>query len=465
MDQRKGYGHLINVIIIFGEFLLLNITFCACLFGFGDYLSEDVWDKLRVLFLLINVSYIPTLFLYFQKFHEKRILFSHKLIQNAFKIAGSHFLVFLSLMLLIKFGDLSRVFLATFYTIFFVALASWWLVMWMSLKQYRKSGYNFKNVVIVGSGFNADSLYIQLTSHDTYGYRVLGYFDDENNNSIYMNNYLGKVDSTYDYLEKNKVDELYCSLCAMHNVNITHLMEYCENHLIRFYLVPSFDIEVSRNMKMELLGEIPVLINRKEPLNDYMSLIIKRSFDIVFASVILFLSPLWLLPIAVAVKMSSPGPVFFKQLRTGRSGKDFLCYKFRSMRVNDVSDTVQATRNDPRKTKVGEFLRKTNLDEFPQFWNVLKGDMSIVGPRPHMLKHTESYSQEINKYMVRHYVKPGLTGWAQVNGYRGETKEKWQMEKRIEYDIWYLENWSFWLDVKIIMQTSAKMFHHDQNAF
>lgn len=465
MKNRKGYGHLINIIIIAGEFLLLNVIFLGCLFGFGDYLSDEVWDKQRELFLLLNVAYIPTLFLNYQKFHEQRILFSHKLIQNAFRVAGSHFLLFLSLMLLIKFGELSRVFLATFYTVFFVSLATWWIVMWMFLRYYRKSGYNFKNVVIVGSGINADNLYLQLTSQDTYGYRVLGYFENGPVNPHYLNNYLGDIRSSFEFIQNNKVDEIYCALCGTENETITHLMEYCENHLIRFHLVPSFDMYISRYMKMEMVGEVPVLVNRREPLNDFFSQITKRFFDIAFASVILLLSPLWFLPIAVAVKLSSPGPVLFKQLRTGRAGKDFWCYKFRSMRVNDVADSIQATRHDPRKTKVGEFLRKTNLDEFPQFWNVLKGDMSIVGPRPHMLKHTESYSRVIDKYMVRHYIKPGLTGWAQVNGYRGETKEQWQMEKRVEYDIWYLENWSFWLDLKIIAQTSTKFFHRDQNAF
>jgi putative colanic acid biosynthesis UDP-glucose lipid carrier transferase len=157
--------------------------------------------------------------------------------------------------------------------------------------------------------------------------------------------------------------------------------------------------------------------------------------------------------------------VLFKQLRTGKNGKDFWCLKFRSMRVNAASDTQQATRNDPRKTRVGDFLRRTNLDELPQVFNILMGDMSIVGPRPHMLKHTEDYSKQIDKYMVRHYVKPGLTGWAQVNGFRGETKEEWQMRKRVEYDIWYLENWSLWLDLKIIYRTGYNMLHKEENAF
>lgn len=168
---------------------------------------------------------------------------------------------------------------------------------------------------------------------------------------------------------------------------------------------------------------------------------------------------------SIVIKLTSPGPVFFKQERTGLRGEPFMCYKFRTMRVNRESDTMQATRNDPRKTKFGNFLRKSNIDELPQFFNVWKGEMSIVGPRPHMIKHTEAYSALIDKYMLRHTIKPGITGWAQVNGYRGQTDELWKMEKRVEYDVWYAENWNFMLDMKIIFLTVVNMFKGEQNAF
>ncbi|MDE6354494.1 MAG: sugar transferase, partial [Prevotella sp.] len=169
--------------------------------------------------------------------------------------------------------------------------------------------------------------------------------------------------------------------------------------------------------------------------------------------------------IALIIKLQSPGPIFFKQSRTGMNGREFQCYKFRSMHVNKDADLVQATENDPRKFAFGNFMRKANVDELPQFFNVLKGDMSIVGPRPHMLHHTEVYRDLIDKYMVRHFVKPGITGWAQVTGYRGETKELWQMEGRVQRDIWYIENWSIWLDLRIIGKTALQIFIHDKNAY
>lgn len=464
MEYKKGYGYLINQIIIVGEIILLNLAFYCSLYLFGEYLDSEVSDRIKLLFLVLNIAYIPTLFFHSQKFQENRIVFSHRLIQDTFKITLTQFVLFSTLLFLLKIPNFSRGYLFLFYTGYFLLITGWWLFMWVCLKRYRRSGYNFKKVLIVGSGENAEQLYEELTSEDTYGYRVLGYFDDRRVN-LRINPYLGNLDQIMEYLQLHEVDELYCALAGNRKDDILFLMNYCENHLIRFFFVPSISSSISRNMKLEMIGNSPVLVNRKEPLNSYFPCIIKRMLDLIISSMMLILSPIWFLPIALMVKLSSPGPVLFKQLRTGKAGKDFWCYKFRSMRVNAASDTQQATRNDPRKTRVGDFLRRTNLDELPQFFNVFKGEMSVVGPRPHMLKHTEDYSKHIDKYMVRHYVKPGLTGWAQVNGFRGETREEWQMKKRVEYDIWYLENWSFWLDLKIIAQTGYKMLKHDQNAF
>ena len=219
-------------------------------------------------------------------------------------------------------------------------------------------------------------------------------------------------------------------------------------------------------MHFEMLGNVPVLSIRREPLELLENRILKRTFDIVCAALFLCtIFPFIYIVVGIAIKMNSPGPVFFKQKRSGEDGKEFWCYKFRSMRVNTQCDTLQATEHDPRKTKIGEIIRRTSIDELPQFINVLKGDMSIVGPRPHMLKHTKEYSQLINKFMVRHFVKPGITGWAQVTGYRGETKELWQMEGRVIRDIWYIEHWAFLLDLYIIYKTVYNAIHGEKEAY
>lgn len=210
---------------------------------------------------------------------------------------------------------------------------------------------------------------------------------------------------------------------------------------------------------------MPVLTQMPNPLQNVFRRGLKRGFDIAVSSAFLVVSPLIFLPIAACIKLSSPGPVFFTQIRTGYRGHPFRCRKFRTMRVNSDADSLQATPDDPRTTAVGKFLRRTNLDELPQFINVLLGDMSLVGPRPHMLVHTQVYSEIVDRYMVRHKVKPGITGWAQVNGFRGVTDELWKMERRVEHDVWYVENWSFALDLKIIARTLLNAFHGEENAY
>ena len=215
-----------------------------------------------------------------------------------------------------------------------------------------------------------------------------------------------------------------------------------------------------------MIGNVPFLSLRQDPLSRTGNKMLKRAFDIVFSLLFLCtLFPIILLIVTIITKLTMPGPVFFKQKRNGLNAKEFYCYKFRSMRVNTQADSLQATKDDPRKTRWGNIMRKTSIDELPQFINVLLGDMSVVGPRPHMLKHTEEYSKLINKYMVRHFVKPGITGWSQVTGYRGETKELKDMEGRIRGDIWYIEHWSFGLDLFIIYKTVANAIHGEKNAY
>ena len=219
------------------------------------------------------------------------------------------------------------------------------------------------------------------------------------------------------------------------------------------------------DLKREFLDNIEIFTTYDNPLERPLNKLVKRIFDIVFSIIFLIPTALIFPFVWLIIKIQSPGPLLFKQARTGIDGKTFNMLKFRSMHVNDDADKVQATKDDPRKYPFGNFMRKSNIDELPQFINVLRGDMSIVGPRPHMLAHTKQYSELIDKYMVRHFVKPGLTGWAQVTGFRGETKELWQMEGRVKRDIWYMEHWSVWLDIRIIWMTIKTIFIHDKQAY
>ncbi len=336
------------------------------------------------------------------------------------------------------------------------------------IRRFRTYGISNRRVLFVGAGHNLRYLYDELSLNPTTGFRVKGYFDESTDNQFTdVLPRLGAIADIEPYLKKQPVDIVFCNLTSRHNKEILELMNYCENHLIRFYSVPNVRNYVHHVMQVEMVGNMPVLSIREEPLNEPFNRIVKRLFDIVFS--LLFLCtvfPFIFVFCAIGIKLSSKGPVFFKQKRTGIQGKDFICYKFRSMHLNDQADELQATKNDPRKFPFGDFLRKTNIDETPQFINVLRGEMSVVGPRPHMLKHTEEYSQLVDKYMVRHWAKPGITGWAQVTGARGETEHLWQMQERIEKDVWYIENYSFMLDMQIILLTIKTILkHNDEHAY
>lgn len=246
---------------------------------------------------------------------------------------------------------------------------------------------------------------------------------------------------------------------------IVKIMRFCDKNVVHFYYLPRLFGEYKLHLDSKNFMGKTVYTNHREPLSSISNRILKRAFDIAVSGVICLCFLPFIPIIALIIKIQSPGPIFFRQARTGLNGNTFMCLKFRSMHVNKDSDKAQATKNDPRKFAFGNFMRKTNIDEFPQFINVLKGDMSIVGPRPHMLYHTEVYGSLIDKYMVRHFSKPGITGWAQVTGFRGETKELWQMEERIKRDIWYIENWSFWLDIRIIFLTAKSIICPDKNAY
>lgn len=335
------------------------------------------------------------------------------------------------------------------------------------IRRFRTYGISNRRVLFVGAGHNLRYLYDEMSENPTTGFRIKGYFDESTDNQFTdVLPRLGAIADIEPYLKKQPVDIIFCNLTSRHNKEILELMNYCENHLIRFYSVPNVRNYVHHVMQVEMLGNMPVLSLREEPLNQPVNRVMKRAFDILVS--LLFLCtvfPFIYIFCAIGIKLSSKGPVFFKQKRTGIRGEEFTCYKFRSMHLNDQADVLQATKNDPRKFPFGDFIRKTNIDETPQFINVLRGDMSIVGPRPHMLKHTEEYSQLVDKYMVRHWAKPGITGWAQVNGARGETEHLWQMKERIEKDVWYIENYSFMLDMQIIILTIKTLLKHDEHAY
>lgn len=460
MTTKGRYGKYLRSLIVFGDFLCINFAYIlACLVCNFD---ENFYNHL--IWAFINIAYIPVS-LFFSQIHNQRIVYANHVVITALQSTTFHAVIFVALLFFIN--DIDRVRLEhilILYAFMMVCKPLWWIAARKVLKMYRSKGYNFRKIIIVGYGRSGKMLERALLSDAGYGYKIVGVFDDKDCSDA-QPLYKGVIDDVEEFVTHNGVDEIYCALPTPEEEKIMPLIRFAEKNAIHFYVIPGITPYLHRRLHFDNMGDVPVMSIRREPLESLSNKFVKRAFDILFSSVALIFSPIIFIPVAIAVKCSSPGPVFFKQKRTGIKGKEFYCYKFRTMRVNNDSDKQQATQNDPRKTKVGEFLRKSSIDELPQFWNVLKGDMSVVGPRPHMIKHTEDYSKLIESYMLRHLVKPGITGWAQVNGYRGETKELWQMEKRVEYDVWYIENWDFFLDIKIIYLTIANALRGEKNAY
>lgn len=465
MELDRRHGYLIQWLIGIGDMVVLNLMFLLVYHELDSFYTKAIDNNLREVLLLLNFCYFFSLYFVPIQLHRS-IVYLDKIVQRAFSVISLLIFLFATCLIFLNVGDVLATFLVLYYVSTIVVFSCWRVFVRMLLKFYRRKGYNFKRVVIVGAGKNGMELYRAMRDDISSGFNILGFFDDNLALRDILPSYLGTTDKVEEFAIAKDIDEIYCTLPGTNDEKILRMLNFAEKQMIRFYIVPEFYRNVKKSMVMEFLESVPLLTIRREPLQAFYNRALKRSFDLVFSSVVLCtIFPILYVLIGFLIKRSSPGPIFFKQKRTGLYGHDFECYKFRTMRVNDQADTMQAVKDDPRKTKIGDFLRRTNLDEFPQFINVFKGDMSVVGPRPHMLKHTEQYSALIDKYMVRHLVKPGVTGWAQVTGYRGETKTLEQMEGRVKRDVWYIENWTFFLDLKIIVITLVNMFRGDKNAY
>jgi putative colanic acid biosynthesis UDP-glucose lipid carrier transferase len=448
-----------------GDLVVLNLIF-FCVYRFLDPLyTQPVTEKIRETILMLNFCYFFSLYFVPIKLHLS-VVFLDKIVQRSFSFVSVLVFLFAICLLFLNSGNDLATFLITYYLASLLIFSLWRVIIRMIVKAYRRHGYNAKNIIIIGAGKNGMELYQTIKTDLSYGFNVLGFFDDNTVLKTVLPNYLGTIRQIEEYITHNDIDEIYCTIPGTNSEKISELLNMAEKNMIRFFIIPEFYRDIKKSMALEMLESVPLLSIRTEPLQSPWNRFTKRTFDIFFATIVcMTLFPLIYCIAGLIIKLSSKGPILFKQKRTGHYGKEFECYKFRTMRINPQADEQQAVKDDPRNTAIGSFLRHTNLDEFPQFINVLKGDMSVVGPRPHMLRHTEQYSRLIDKYMIRHLVQPGITGWAQITGYRGETRTIEQMEGRIKRDVWYLENWSFFLDLKIIVVTIINMFKGESNAY
>jgi len=359
----------------------------------------------------------------------------------------------------------SRIFLAYFLTAAPLVLIGIRIIMQAAITTVRQQSPK-KNVLVIGAGSSGAQFYKAIAKHPRYGYRIYGFLDNDGKESDVRGLIKGKLDDLDRILGSESIDEVVLAIPGTDKQTIASLVAQCENRCVRVALLYENDLAFNGFRTAEYIGDVSLVHLQESALDRLPNRILKRAFDIVFSAIVLTtVFPIVWLVSAILIKLTSSGPIFFKQPRTGEDGRTFICYKFRTMREDSKAHTVQATRNDPRLTAIGRILRRTSLDELPQFWNVLQGNMSVVGPRPHMLKHTEDYRNVIAQYMVRHFVKPGLTGWAQINGYRGETREQSAMQHRIEHDLYYIENWSFLFDLTIIVRTVVRLLRGDFNAY
>lgn len=461
-DKTFKLGVFLSVI----DGLTFNVVFIlfSLLAGFGES-NEFVADL-----LIANLSYFIALQIVTISLHHRQAQ-PAKVLSNTSRTSAIFIVLYTSIL-----GMTGYVVPGLFYSIFvtfviFLATSVERLLLRTYIKHKRSVGRNRVNTIVLGTG-QMEQKIVDVMTNVWNGYNLLGYFIKTDSDKLINHStdeevpYLGEESELLPFIENNHVDELYIGVMPDKLSEYKALMRLCEKHMIRTYYVPTISYGEFRSAKVMEFGDIYVMSQYSEPLKDMRNRIKKRVFDVVVSLLfICTLFPIILIVVAIVSKITMPGPLFFKQKRTGYDGKDFVCYKFRSMKVNKDSDKVQAVKDDPRVTKWGLLMRHTNIDELPQFINVLKGNMSIVGPRPHMLAHTDYYSQLISDYMIRHYVKPGITGWAQTHGERGETKTVEDMKRRVEKDIWYIEHWSFWLDIQIILKTVSDAIHGDDKAY
>jgi Undecaprenyl-phosphate glucose phosphotransferase len=400
--------------------------------------------------LVLNVSYLISINTYYVIAH-KHLVRPELIISRVARTVFLHTILSLAFISLFHIPDPPFRTIIVYYIATFTSITIERLLIRKCLKQFRYTGHNRTHVVLIGHNNIMAPLW-KVISDPWNGYHLSANLDTP--------------EETLEYLKNHHIDEVYCGVHKEEFPAFKEVIKYCEMNVIHFYIVPDIQTFLKRRTSLFTVGDVSLLTFHYEPLKNPYKRLIKRILDITISGLfVCTIYPFIYVIVAIITKITSPGPVYFRQKRTGINGEEFYCLKFRSMKVNGNSDKLQATKDDPRITRFGHLLRKTNIDELPQFVNVLKGDMSLVGPRPHMLAHTEFYSSQIEEYMVRHYIRPGITGWAQINGSRGETKTVEDMQRRIDLDIWYLENWTFWLDIVIIFRTIINTFRGDQKAY
>jgi putative colanic acid biosynthesis UDP-glucose lipid carrier transferase len=329
------------------------------------------------------------------------------------------------------------------------------------LRKYRETGHNFRRAVILGTGGTSNQLAQVFRLRRDFGIKFLGYYDDKDVSGQTR----GNIKKFFEEAIYLNIDQIYISE-HLEEKKVKKIINFADENYIKVKVIPGGSLQLEKNLSFSKYGDFFVINVNEIPLDNAFNRIFKRAFDMIFSLFVLVFILSWLIPlVGLLIKIESKGPIFFIQERNGENNKVFLCLKFRSMTPNDYADTHQAVKNDPRITRIGSFLRMTSLDEMPQFINVLLGDMSIVGPRPHTIPMNQVFKTQIEKYNSRHKIKPGITGLAQVKGYRGEIENPYQIRSRVRLDYFYIQNWSILLDLKICILTVYELIINRENAY
>ncbi|MFV0593442.1 MAG: exopolysaccharide biosynthesis polyprenyl glycosylphosphotransferase [Draconibacterium sp.] len=436
------------------DLVLLNLALAIVAWLNLDISIKD-YRTMSIYVMHGNLSWIISYLI----FSKKNLFLRDNIVHHLIRITKRQ-LVFYLVAAVIAFGFVPGVFFRTFFfeytLLFFFAKIGFYWAFYLYLKRRRGKRVNSINTAVIGCNDTGEILKKIIESNPSLGYYFSGFICSRNSD---MEEYIGHPDNLESLIDEHDIQLIYYTISLFNGDNAEDrgkkVLKICNQKGVRLRFIPVNQWWFRSHQKnLESIGDLLVLNPQEIPLDNVSFRAQKRLFDILFSLAVIVFIFSWLFPIlALAIKLGSKGPVFFKQQRTGINNRTFYCYKFRSMTPNDNADQLQASANDLRITRIGHFLRKTNMDELPQFFNVLIGDMSVVGPRPHMLKHTEEYSALIDHYLVRHYVKPGITGWAQVKGYRGETQHLNAMQKRVNADMEYINQWSFSWDLKIIWLT------------
>ena len=466
MESRHVF--ILIFILVFLDAVAINFSY-ALIYLFSSSSSPLSNYSFGVIILFNIAWFLPTVF---------NKLYTYKAVQTNSTIRDKSIITFAGQIIIIalataNFKNLSiaPAFINSILITQFICLALIRAFIYYIQKYFPALVYYKKKIAIVGYNEASDRLK-EYFHQNKLSFKLLG--QSEYVNGLSDENQLSRLKADIQYAVKYQLDEVYTPLFHDDKQELAEILKLAEESFVRVRFVTTevkykHELDNTAGLRYNLNGYyngIPVLVDRLEPLYAINNRILKRAFDILFSVFIIIFLLSWLFPLmALLIKLESRGPAIFMQMRSGRNNKPFWCYKFRSMRANANGNKAQAEKNDSRITKIGAFIRKTSIDELPQFFNVLFGDMSIVGPRPHMIEHTDEYREIIDHYMMRLYLKPGITGWAQVNGYRGETKDPILMQKRVEYDLWYIEKWSVFFDIKIVLLTVANVFKGEENAY